>query len=138
MDMTSLLLVCFSLLELLLLLVVVAFFLRLKKSEAIISTLQSRQEEFLNKLHFNAQLENELVQSFRQRQDRLGELDRQLETQAQRLEKLLTKAREYSKSPSFLRQIILAGHKEGSAPKELAQSTGLSLEEVQLIIDQAG
>ncbi|WP_022661890.1 hypothetical protein [Paucidesulfovibrio longus] len=138
MDATGLLLVGFTILELLLLCVVVAFFMRLKKSEAIISTLQSRQEEFLNKLHFNAQLENELVRSFQQRQERLGELDRQLETQAQRLEKLLAKAREFSKSPSFLRQIILAGHKDGVAPQELARSTGLSLEEVQLIIDQSG
>lgn len=137
MDTTTLLLVLFSLLELALLSVVVAFFLRLKKSEALISTLQARQEEFLNKLQFNAQLESELVRSFEQRQNRLAELDRQLETQAARLDKLLEQAREFSKSPSFLRQIILNGHKEGADPAKLARSTGLSLEEVQLIIDQA-
>lgn len=137
MDVSGILLVIFTVVELMLLCVVVAFFMRLKKSEAIISTLQARQEEFLNKLHFNAQLEQELVQSFRQRQDRLAELDGQLETQTKKLEKLLAQAREYGKSPSFLRQIILAGHKDGATPRDLARSTGLSLEEVQLIIDQA-
>lgn len=137
MEATGLLLLGFTALELLLLCVVVAFFLRLRKSEALISSLQARQEEFLNKLHFNAQLENELVRSFQQRQERLAELDSQLETQAQRLEKLLAKAREFSKSPSFLRQIILSGHKEGATPQDLARSTGLSLEEVELILDQA-
>ncbi|MEF2145006.1 MAG: hypothetical protein V3573_06135 [Desulfovibrionaceae bacterium] len=136
MELTDLLLVLFTLVELLLLSVVVAFFLRLKKSESLISTLQSRQEEFLNKLHFNAQLEHELVQSFRQRQDRLAELDEQLEKQTVHLEKLLKDAREFTKSPSFLRQIILTGHKEGASIKELARSSGLSIEEVQLILDQ--
>ncbi|SKA86792.1 hypothetical protein SAMN02745704_02006 [Paucidesulfovibrio gracilis DSM 16080] len=138
MDNTGILLILFTVIELVLLGVVTAFFMRLKKSEALVSTLQERQEEFLNRLQFNAQLEQELVQSFQQRQKQLTALDEQLETQAKRLEKLLAQAREYSKSPSFLRQIILSGHKEGASPERLAKSTGLSLEEVQLIIDQAG
>lgn len=137
MDTTTVLLVLFTLIELVLLGLVTAFFLRLRKSEALVSSLQARQEEFLNKLQFNAQLEQELVSSFQDRQRQLAALDDQLETQAKRLGKLLTQAREYSKSPSFLRQIILSGHKEGAAPEKLARSTGLSLEEVQLIIDQA-
>ncbi len=100
--------------------------------------LQSRQQEFINKLQFNAQLENELVNTFEKRQEELSRLDQQLEEKSKKLEKIIKQAQEFSKSPQFLRQIILTGHRSGKSPSQLAKSTGLSIDEVELIIDQGG
>jgi hypothetical protein len=35
-----------------------------------------------------------------------------------------------------LRQVIISGNRQGKSPKELAKTTGLSVDEVELIIDQ--
>ena len=51
-------------------------------------------------------------------------------------EKLVRKAEECSRSPEFLRQIILNGSKRGQSALALAKSTGLSLDEVELILAQ--
>lgn len=136
-PMSDWLLVFFSLVELALLSVVVVFFLRLKKSEVLLGQLQSRQAEFLNKLTFNAQLEQEMVSTFEKRQAELAQLDQELEARAKDLGRLLRQADELCRSPQFLRQIILAGHGQGKTPEVMAKATGLSVEEVEMILEQA-
>lgn len=138
MELTHLLLVFFSFTELALLGVVGAFFLRLRKSESLVQSLQSRQVELVNKLHVNAQLEQELVQSFRNRQEELSRLDRLLEERTKQLQALVRQAEAYTRSPQFLRQIILTGHGEGKPVQALARATGLSVDEVEIILSQTG
>lgn len=135
--MSDLLLILFTLSEIILLGVVILFFLRLRKSEALLSALQTKQEEFIKRLQFNTQLESELVATFEQRQMSLVRLNEDLEKKSDDLKKLVKLANDYCKSPQFMREIILNGHKTGKSPAQLAKSTGLSLEEVELIIDQA-
>ncbi len=136
MQITALLLLALTVTELALLFVVIIFYLRLRKSEALIARMQTKQEEFLNKLRANAQLEQELVDSFERRQDELARLDGQLTERVVILNKLLKQADEYARSPQFLRQVIISGNRQGKSPKELAKTTGLSVDEVELIIDQ--
>jgi len=136
MQITALLLLALTVTELALLFVVIIFYLRLRKSEALIARMQTKQEEFLHKLRANAQLEQELVDSFERRQDELSRLDGQLTERVVVLNKLLKQADEYARSPQFLRQVIISGNRQGKSPKELAKTTGLSVDEVELIIDQ--
>jgi uncharacterized protein HemX len=136
MQITALLLLALTVTELALLFVVIIFYLRLRKSETLIARMQTKQEEFLNKLRANAQLEQELVDSFERRQDELSRLDGQLTERVVVLNKLLKQADEYARSPQFLRQVIISGNRQGKSPKELAKTTGLSVDEVELIIDQ--
>ena len=124
--------------ELALLLLVVLFFSRLRRSEDLLAKLQKNQDALLKKLDFNAKLEQELVGSFQRRQADLAELDQQLEERSKQLEKLVRKAEEITRSPEFLRQIILNGTRRGQSPQALAKATGLSLDEVQLILAQKG
>jgi len=135
--MSNLILILFTVSEIVLLAVVIMFFLRLRKSEALLSALQTNQEEFLKRLQFNTQLESELVATFEQRQMGLVKLNEDLEKKTTELKKLVDLANNYSKSPQFIREIILNGHKAGKSPVQLAKASGLSLEEVELIIDQA-
>ena len=135
--MSDLLLILFTLSEVVLLGVVIMFFLRLKKSEALLSGLQTKQDEFIKRLQFNTQLENELIATFERRQQELVNLNDAIEDRAAELKKLVDLANDYCKSPQFMREIILKGHRAGKSPVQLAKSTGLSLEEVELIIDQA-
>lgn len=137
MQITALLLLALTVTELVLLFVVIAFYLRLRKSEALIARLQTKQEEFLNKLRANAQLEQDLVDSFESRQSELARLDTLLSDRVIALNKLLKQADEFAKSPQFLRQVIITGHRQGKSVKDLARATGLSVDEVELIIDQA-
>ncbi|SMF39674.1 hypothetical protein [Desulfovibrio gilichinskyi] len=134
--MTIFLLIFFSITEIILLVAIIIFFMRLKKSESLLNQLQSKQEEFINKLHFNAQLESEIISTFEQRQLELAQLDQLLDNKTKKLKKILSQAEEFSRSPQFLRQIIITGHKEGKPVSRLAKATGLSTEEVELIIDQ--
>jgi hypothetical protein len=99
--------------------------------------MQTKQEEFLNKLRANAQLEQEMVDTFERRQSELTRLDVQLTDRVLALNKLLKQADEYARSPQFLRQVIITGNRQGKSIKELARATGLSTDEVELIIDQA-
>jgi uncharacterized protein HemX len=122
--------------ELALLLLVVLFFSRLRRSEELLAKLQKNQDSLLKKLDFNAKLEQELVGSFERRQVELAELDQKLEERRKDLEKLIKKAKEYSRSPDFLRQIIINGTRRGQSPQALAKATGLSLDEVELILAQ--
>ncbi len=135
--MSDILLILFTVSEIVLLAVVIFFFLRLRKSETLLSALQSKQEEFIKRLQFNTQLENELVATFEERQNELATLNEELEKRSAELNKLVKLANDYCKSPQFMREIILNGHRAGKSPLRLAKSTGLSLEEVELIIDQA-
>lgn len=135
--MSDLLLILFTLSEVILLVIVILFFLRLRKSEALLSALQTNQAEFIKRLQFNTQLESELVATFEQRQMSLVKLNEELEDRAEKLKKLVDLANEYCKSPQFLRETILNGRKAGKSPVQLAKATGLSLEEIELILDQA-
>ncbi|WP_428569870.1 MAG: hypothetical protein ACP59X_11350 [Solidesulfovibrio sp. DCME] len=132
----SLLVIFLTVCELVLLLLVVLFFSRLRRSEDLLAKLQKNQDALLKKLDFNAKLEQELVGSFQQRQVELAELDQKLEQRRAELEKLVKKAKEFSRSPDFLRQIIVNGAKRGQSPLALAKATGLSLDEVELILAQ--
>ena len=135
--MSDLLIILFSISEVVLLVIVILFFLRLKKSETLLSGLQANQEGFIKRLQFNTQLENELVATFEQRQQELVALNNELEKKSAELQKLVDQANEFCKSPQFMREIIIQGHRTGKSPVQLAKSTGLSLEEIELIIDQS-
>lgn len=135
--MSDILLILFTVSEIVLLVVVILFFLRLRKSEALLSGMQTKQEEFIKRLQFNTQLENELVATFEQRQLELAQVNQEVEKRTAELKRLVDLANDYCKSPQFIREIIINGHKAGKSTAQMAKSTGLSLEEVELIIDQA-
>jgi len=135
--MSNLLIILFTVSEVVLLVIVILFFLRLKKSETLLSSLQANQGDFLKRLQFNTQLENELVATFEQRQQELVALNQELENKSTKLKKLVDLASEYCKSPQFMKEIIIKGHRAGKSPVQLAKSSGLSLEEIDLIIDQS-
>lgn len=132
------LLLFMSITEILLLLLLFVFFMRLKRSEALLNEMQARQESLITKMHFNSQLEQELVESFAERQEQLRQLDIQLEARAAGLEKLLKQAESMQRSPQFLREMILDGHRKGRSPQQMARATGLSVDEVELILMKAG
>ena len=123
--------------ELLLLTLVVGFFARLRRSEDMLQALQNNQAELMRKLQKSAQLEQELLESFDDRQRALMRLEEKLVSREQDLSKLLRQAEEVSRSPDFLRQVVLGGLKKGQSATALAKATGISLDEVELIISQA-
>ena len=133
----SLLVSFLTICELVLLLLVVLFFSRLRRSEDLLAKLQKNQDALLKKLDFNARLEHELVSSFQSRQAELAELDQKLEARRAELERLVKKAEEYTRSPDFVRQIILNGARRGQSSQALAKATGLALDEVELILAQS-
>lgn len=137
MNIPSWILIVSTLMEVLLLVLAGFFFVKLKKSESLVRTLQDRQQEFLRKLDFNAQLEKEIVASFTKRQEELAVLEEKLQYRATEMRRLLEQAETFTKSPQFLRQTILSGFKRGHSVQALAQSTGLSVDEVELILDQS-
>ena len=122
--------------ELALLCLVVLFFSRLRRSEELLAKLQKNQDGLLKKIDFNARLEQELVSSFQQRQAELAVLDQKLEQRRAELENFVKKAEEYTRSPDFLRQIIVNGARRGQSPQALAKATGLAVDEVELILAQ--
>jgi len=122
--------------ELLLLILVVGFFARLRRSEDMLSALQGNQAELMGKLQRSAQVEQELIDSFEDRQRELVRLEDKLAARARELGKLLKQAEEISRSPDFLRQVVLNGLKKGQSARELAKATGLTQDEVELIISQ--
>ncbi len=132
------LLVFLSCIELLLFFAVVVFYLRLRRSEQALNELQSKQEALLARLASNAQLEQELVASFHHRQAELEDLNAELTEQADGLRELIRQAERITRSPQSLRQIILNGHRRGQSARALAHSTGLSVEEVELILMEEG
>lgn len=122
--------------EFILFFLLLSFFKRLRKSEELLLKLQTGQTSLLASLEQNAQLEKDLIASFVDRQAELKNLDMQLEERAASLTRLLNQAEAISRSPQFLRELILSGVKQGKSPMELARGTGLSLDEVNLIIAQ--
>jgi biopolymer transport protein ExbB/TolQ len=125
-----------GMLEMLLLATIVVLFIRLRRSETLFLQLRQNQKELLDKLHFNSQLEQQLVTSFSERQKELGELDKKLQSRAKELRALVDQAKKYSDSPRLVRQVVLSGYDRGEKKQVLARQTGLSLEEVDWIIDQ--
>ncbi len=127
-----------TVIELLLFVLIWSFFRRLKQSEHLLAQLQDSQSLLLEKLELNANLENELMHSFKQRQNELMQLDLQLEDRAGKLQSLLQQAEQVSRSPQFLRELIINGSRKGQSLGQLAKNTGLSMDEVELILAQAG
>ncbi|WP_290924808.1 hypothetical protein [Halodesulfovibrio sp.] len=123
--------------ELLLLVLLIVFYMRLRKSEALLTSMQAGQEALVSKMHFNAELEQEIVESFARRQKELQELEIQLEARADELRGLLEQAEAVSRSPQFLRELILTGRKKGQTIPQLAKATNLSIDEVELILMKA-
>ena len=128
--------VLFTLAEMALLGAVLFFFVRLKRSETLLTQLQANQEKLLQRLHKNAELEQELVATFAQRQIELRTLDQRLEDRAETLRRLLEQAEGIVRSPQFLRELILNGRKKGLNAQKIALSAGLSVDEVELILAQ--
>lgn len=122
--------------ETILIVMVFLFFLRLRRSEAILAQLQSNQEHVLESIYRNAALEQALVDSFSQRQEQLIILNKGLEERIRILQKLIDQAANISRSPQFLREVILAGKKKGQTPVQIARSTGLAVDEVELILSR--
>jgi hypothetical protein len=126
-----------TLAECVMIILVLLFFSRLKRSEALIFRLQSNQEDMLERMYRNAALEQELVESFAQRQEQLHMLNKKLEDRAATLQRLLEQAEGITRSPHFLREVILNNNRKGLSPAQIAQKTGLSEDEVELILNQA-
>jgi len=125
-----------TVMEILLIVLAIFFYSKLKKSELLVRSLQDRQDEFLQKLDMNARLEKEIIGTFTKRQEELTALEEKLYYRAVEMRRLLEQAENFTKSPQFLRQTILSGFKRGQSAEALAQSTGLSVDEVELILDQ--
>ena len=126
----------FSILELVVLGGVLFFYLRLRRSEAMLNALQGNQEALLARIEMNARLEREIVATFAQRQAELQNLDEKLEERARDLRRLLEQAEGISRSPQFLRELILNGHRKGLNSRQIAKNAGLSVDEVDLILAQ--
>ena len=125
-----------SAVELILFFLLLKFFRRLHRSEEMFARLQSDQDSLLEKLRLNAELEQELMHSFAERQEELHALNSKLEERARQISDPLAQAETVSRSPRFLRELILEGAKKGRSADQLARSTGLSLDEVRLIMEQ--
>ena len=130
------LIILFSIMELLILSGVLFFYLRLLNSERLLNTLQGNQEALLARIEMNARLEKEIVATFAQRQAELRSLDEKLEQRAQDLRRLLDQAEGITRSPQFLRELILNGQRKGLSAKQIARNAGLSVDEVELIMSQ--
>ncbi len=114
------------------------FFLRLRRSEAMLSKLQASQEGMLDRIRRNASLEQELVDTFAQRQEELLLINEQLEARIEVLKRLLDQAEGICRSPQFLRELILNGRRKGQTAAQIARATGLTVDEVEIILVQAG
>lgn len=125
-----------SVLELAILIGVIYYFLRLRKSERLLDTLQDNQQNLLARIEMNARLEKEIVSTFAQRQSELSSLDEKLEERVQVLRRLLEQAEGISRSPQFLREVILNGRRKGLSSQQIARNAGLSVDEVDLILAQ--
>jgi uncharacterized protein HemX len=130
------LLILASVFEVLLFIGLIIFFIRLRRSEALLNILQANQEQLLARLHLNAELEQELMHSFAQRQAELQDLDRKLEERVASLKSLLMEADGVNRSPQLLREIIVAGNRSGKSLQDLARSTNLSIDEIRLILSK--
>ena len=125
-----------SVLELFILAGALVFYMRLKRSQSLLNTLQDNQQSILARLEMNARLEKDIVATFAQRQAELRELDSKLEARATELRRLMEQAEGIARSPQFLREIILNGRRKGLTPRQIARNAGLSVDEVELILAQ--
>ena len=125
-----------TLAEIVLVFLVLLFFTRLKRSEAIISRMQASQAKMLERISRNAELEQELVASFSQRQEHLRILGQRLEERTVFLQRLLDQAEGITRSPHFLREVILNGQRKGLSVAQIAQNAGLAEDEVELILNR--
>ena len=130
------LIMLFSLFELAILGGVLVFYMRLCRSEALLNALQGNQDSLLARIEMNARLEKEIVATFAHRQAELRNLDEKLEARTQELRRLLEQAEGISRSPQFLRELILNGHRKGLTSRQIAKNAGLSVDEVDLILAQ--
>lgn len=130
------LIIACSILELALLGGALLFYWRLRRSERLLNSLQDNQQSLLARIEMNARLEREIVATFAQRQAELRELDSKLEQRAIDLRKLMEQAEGITRSPQFLREIILNGKKKGLNSRQIARNAGLSVDEVELILAQ--
>ncbi len=128
--------ILFSFFELVLLTAILIFFWRLKRSEQLMHSLQSNQELLLARLQHNTELERELVATFAQRQAELRALDTKLEEKVVDLRRLITQAEGISRSPQFLRELILNQRNRGMSARQIAKNAGLTVDEVDLILTQ--
>ncbi len=119
-----------------LMVLVFMFFLRLKRSEEMLMRLQANQENLLESIWRNAELEQDLVNSFTHRQEQLTALNMRLEERIETIKKLLEQAEGISRSPQFLREIVLNGQRKGFSADQIAKASGLTVDEVSLIIEQ--
>lgn len=130
------LIIACSVLELILLGGAMVFYVRLRHSETLLNTLQDNQQSLLARIEMNARLEREIVATFAQRQAELRELDSKLEARARDLRRLLEQAEGITRSPQFLREVILNGRRKGQSSRQIARNAGLSVDEVELILAQ--
>ncbi len=98
--------------------------------------LKQSQKELLDKLTFNEQIEKELVKSFEERQRQLALLHSKLEKKLSEAKEVLKQLEEASNSPKVLKEIIVKGYKKGLSCESLARRTGLSIEEIEWILEQ--
>lgn len=127
-----------SCLEVVLLALVIVFFQRLKRSESVLNALQDKQQNLLNKLDFNARLEEQLMDTFRQRQDELINLAEDIERKSDELRELIKQAESISHSPRTKRQAVLNAYRRGMKPRDIARSMNLSVDEVELMLMETG
>lgn len=120
--------------ELVLIVLVLIFFKRLRKSEQVLLAMQNNQDELMDRMVRNANLEQELVATFVQRQAELERLNIAMEERIFMLKKLLKQAEEISRSPYLLREVILNSRKKGMNSDMIAQKTGLAKDEIELIL----
>jgi len=120
--------------ELILLLLVLSFFLRVRRSEQILSTLQANQDDLMERMLRNAELEQEMVATFAQRQEQLVQLNARMEERIIVLRRLLDQAEGITRSPHFLREVILNCRRKGQNVDQIARKTGLARDEVELIL----
>lgn len=132
--MNTVFLLVLTIAEIALLVLVLVFFIRLRRSEHILSQLQANQDDLLDRMIRNAELEQEMVATFAQRQEQLAQLNLRLEDRAQTLKRLLEQAEGISRSPHFLREVILNCKKKGQTTEQIARKTGLARDEIELIL----
>lgn len=130
-------LIVISAAEIVLFVMLLRFFSRLRKSEELLLKLSEGQQSLMDKLRTNAEIERELMQSFAVRQAGLQNLNQSIDDRVAELNGLLEQARAVARSPHFLREVIIAGKKKGRTSSQLAKATGLSVDEVELILAQS-
>ena len=132
--MNLLILALITLAEFVLIILVLVFFKRLRKSEQVLLAMQNNQDEIMDRMVRNANLEQELVATFVERQAELERLNIAMEERICMLRKLLKQAEEISHSPYLLREVILSSRKKGMNIEMIAQKTGLAKDEIELIL----